>query len=45
MLGTADLVVEVRSPDDESYAKLDFYAAKGVREVLVLHPAEGSADI
>jgi len=34
----ADIVVEVRSPDDESYAKLDFYAAKGVREVLVLHP-------
>jgi Uma2 family endonuclease len=34
----ADIVVEVRSPDDESYAKLDFYAAKGVGEVLVLHP-------
>lgn len=34
----ADIVVEVRSPDDESYAKLDFYAARGVREVLVLHP-------
>lgn len=34
----ADLVVEVRSPDDESYEKLDFYAARGVREVLVLHP-------
>ncbi|MDN5751104.1 MAG: Uma2 family endonuclease, partial [Pseudonocardia sp.] len=34
----ADLVVEIRSPDDETYAKLDFYAAMGVREVLVLHP-------
>ncbi len=33
----AELVVDLRSPDDESYAKLDFYAAKGVREVLVLH--------
>jgi Uma2 family endonuclease len=34
----ADMVVEIRSPDDESYEKLDFYAAVGVREVLVLHP-------
>lgn len=34
----AELVVEFRSPDDESYAKLDFYAATGVREVLVAHP-------
>lgn len=34
----AELVVEVRSPDDESYAKLDFYLAMGVHEVLVLHP-------
>lgn len=34
----AELVVEVRSARDESYAKLDFYAAMGVREALVLHP-------
>ena len=34
----AELVVEIRSPGDETYAKLDFYAATGVREVLVVHP-------
>ncbi len=34
----AEAVVEIRSPDDESYAKLGFYAGRGVREVLVLHP-------
>ncbi|MGQ0466915.1 MAG: Uma2 family endonuclease [Sporichthyaceae bacterium] len=33
-----ELVIEVRSPKDESYRKLDFYAALGVREVFVLHP-------
>lgn len=36
----AELVVEVRSPRDESYEKLEFYAAMGVREVLVLHPQD-----
>lgn len=34
---SAELVVEVRSDGDDSYAKLDFYAARGVREVLILH--------
>lgn len=34
----AELVVEVRSPDDETYAKLDFYARCGVREMLIAHP-------
>lgn len=32
----ADLVVELRSPDDETYAKLDWYAGMSVREVLVV---------
>lgn len=32
----AELVVEVRSPGDDSYLKLPFYAAR-VREVLILH--------
>ena len=32
----ADLVVELRSPDDESYVKLDWYAAMDVREMLVI---------
>lgn len=33
----AELVVEVRSPGDESYLKLPFYAERGVREVLIVH--------
>jgi Uma2 family endonuclease len=41
----AELVVEVRSPDDETYRKLPFYAALGVREVLVLHPAPRRAEL
>ncbi|WP_167761061.1 Uma2 family endonuclease [Geodermatophilus sp. DF01-2] len=41
----ADLVVELRSPGDESYAKLDFYAALGVREVLVVDPAGPAVEL
>ncbi len=33
----AELVVELRSPGDESYAKLPFYAARHVTEVLIVH--------
>jgi len=33
----AELVVEIRSPGDESYKKLPFYASRGVREVLIVH--------
>jgi len=33
----AELVVEVRSPDDDSYAKLPFYAARGITEAMVVH--------
>lgn len=33
----AELVVELRSPGDESYAKLPFYAARGITEVLIVH--------
>lgn len=33
---TAVLVVEILSPDDETFAKLDFYTAHGVQELLVL---------
>lgn len=36
-VSSADLVIEVRSPDDETYEKLPFYAARGINEVLVLH--------
>lgn len=34
----AELVVEVRSPGDETYEKIDWYAARGVREMLIIHP-------
>ncbi|HTX30108.1 MAG TPA: Uma2 family endonuclease [Solirubrobacteraceae bacterium] len=33
---TAALVVEIVSPGDESYRKLDFYAPQGVDEVLII---------
>lgn len=32
-----DAVIEIRSPDDETYDKLPFFAALGVREVIVVH--------
>jgi Uma2 family endonuclease len=35
---TAAIVVEIVSPDDESWAKLDFYAAHEVDEVLIVDP-------
>jgi Uma2 family endonuclease len=37
---TAALVVEIVSPGDESFKKLDFYAGHGVEEVLIVDPAE-----
>jgi Uma2 family endonuclease len=37
----AELVVEVRSPGDESYEKLPFFAERGVREVLIVHQDRG----
>ena len=33
----AALVVELYSPGDESYAKLPFYAARGIGEALIVH--------
>jgi Uma2 family endonuclease len=38
--GGPDAVIEVRSPGDETYEKLPFYAALGVREVIVV-PRDG----
>lgn len=35
---TAALVVEIVSPNDETYEKLPFYAAHGVDEVLIVDP-------
>lgn len=37
---TALVVLEVVSPDDETYDKFAFYLDRGVREVLVAHPLE-----
>lgn len=37
--GNASLVVEILSPQDETYEKLDWYAGVGVGEVLVIDPA------
>ncbi len=36
--GAASLVVEILSPNDETYRKLDWYASVGVAEVLVIEP-------
>jgi hypothetical protein len=38
---TAAMVVEVRSPGDETYEKFGFYYARGVEEILVVDPANG----
>ena len=37
---TAALLVEVLSPDDETFRTFDFFSAHGVEEVLVASPAE-----
>lgn len=37
---TAELVAEVRSPDDETSAKLGFYAEHGIDEVVVVDPTD-----
>ena len=36
---TAAIVVEIVSPDDETYEKFDFYARHGVIEILVADPS------
>ncbi len=36
--GAASLVIEILSPDDETYAKLDWYASVGGGEVLIVDP-------
>lgn len=35
--GAPDVVVEIHSPGDEAYEKMDFYADLGVREVWIIH--------
>jgi hypothetical protein len=39
---TALMVGEIRSPDDETYAKFPFYAACEVGEIVVVDPADRS---
>lgn len=41
---TAELVVEVVSPGDETWEKLPFYAAHDVRELLIVDPRKQSVD-
>lgn len=43
--GTAKLVVEITSPGDETYEKLDWYADTGVDTVLVVDPVTRVAEI
>ena len=39
---TAAVILEVLSPDDETFTKFDFYAAHGVEEILVADPVTHS---
>ena len=41
---TAAIVVEIVSPNDESYAKFGFYFDHGVEELLVVDPARRSVE-
>jgi Uma2 family endonuclease len=43
--GGAELVIEVLSPGDETYDKLPFYAAFGVKEVLVVDPDSRAVEL
>jgi Uma2 family endonuclease len=44
-VGTAALVVEIVSPDDESFEKLPHYAECGVDEVVMVDPLERTVRI
>lgn len=41
----AELVVEVRSPRDETYDKIEYYGRVGVREMIVAHPQERRVEL
>lgn len=43
--GPPDAVVEILSPGDETYAKLEFYAAIGVPEVIVIEPETRTPEV
>ncbi len=38
-------VIEILSPDDETYEKFDFYAALGVAEIIVLQPVTREVEV
>jgi Uma2 family endonuclease len=42
--GDAEFVVEILSPDDESYEKLPFFESLGVHEVLIVDPVTRACD-
>ncbi len=41
---TVALVVEIRSPEDDTFGKLDFYAEHGVGELLIVDPSARGVD-
>lgn len=41
----AELVVEIRSDDDDTYDKVDWYAAVRVREMVIVHPQERRVEL
>lgn len=43
--GPAHVVVEILSPNDETYEKFDFYAAMGVAEIVVIHPTTRAVEL
>lgn len=43
--GPASVVVEILSPDDDSYEKLDFYFAIGVTEAWIVDQATGAVEL
>ena len=43
--GAAVLVVEIRSPNDETDAKIGFYAAMGVAWMLIVEPVERTVEL
>jgi Uma2 family endonuclease len=45
LVGAPLAVLEIRSPEDETYEKLDFWASLGVPEVIVLDPETKTAEV
>lgn len=41
----ADVVVEFVSEGDETYDKIDWYAARGVAEMLIVHPSDRRVEL